>query len=76
MMCGLEKQLRNMLTFSVSVNVLLCLWLAPIMGAQGAAIATAAALILQNVLAAFVVWKRLGFMSVPFLPACQNPRSC
>lgn len=76
MMCGQEQAWRNIMVVVVMLNLGLCALLIPAFGALGAAYATTAALVTQNLLAAFVVWRRLGFLSVPFLPMHPGQRSC
>jgi O-antigen/teichoic acid export membrane protein len=60
-MTGHEKDFRNVVFLSGPLALGLGLWLTPIYGAAGAAVATAIALASQNLLAVFMVKKRLGF---------------
>jgi len=64
-MCGYEKILRN-IVLSVSIStVLLLLFLVPIYGTLGAAIAISTGLIAQNIIALFIVKQKLGFWVLP-----------
>jgi O-antigen/teichoic acid export membrane protein len=76
MMCGLEKAMRNTTMLAVVVSLTLCVLLIPAWGATGAAIATAAGMVAQNLAAAYVVWKRLGFVNIPFLRGPRADRPC
>jgi O-antigen/teichoic acid export membrane protein len=60
-MTGHEKDMRNVVFFSGPLALVLGMVLTPIYGATGAAIATAIALASQNLLAVYMVKKRLGF---------------
>ena len=60
-MTGHERDMRNVVLFSGPLALLLQFVLTPIYGALGAAIATAIALASQNLLAVYMVKKRLGF---------------
>lgn len=60
-MTGHEKDMRNVVFFSGPLSLGLGLFLTPIYGATGAAIATAIALASQNLIAVYMVKKRLGF---------------
>jgi O-antigen/teichoic acid export membrane protein len=60
-MTGHEKDMRNVIFFSGPLAVVLGLALTPMYGTTGAAVATAIALASQNLLAVFMVKKRLGF---------------
>ena len=60
-MTGHEKDMRNVVFFSGPLALGLGLFLTPIYGTTGAAVATAFALASQNLLAVFMVKKRLGF---------------
>jgi O-antigen/teichoic acid export membrane protein len=61
MMTGHEKDMRNSLLVVAPCSILLSLWLIPVYGAVGAAVATALAIAGQNLLAVFWVRRRLGF---------------
>jgi O-antigen/teichoic acid export membrane protein len=61
MMTGHEKDMRNSLLVVAPCSILLSLWLIPLYGAVGAAVATALAIAGQNLLAVFWVRRRLGF---------------
>ncbi len=58
-MSGNETLMRNITALTALTNLLLNLWLIPIYGILGAAIATAVSLSLQNLLAAFYVFKKI-----------------
>jgi len=60
-MTGHEKDMRNVVFFSGPLALILGFVLTPLYGATGAAVATAIALASQNLLAVFMVKKRLGF---------------
>jgi O-antigen/teichoic acid export membrane protein len=60
-MTGHEKDMRNVVFLSGPLAVILGLMLTPMYGTTGAAVATAIALASQNLLAVFMVKKRLGF---------------
>lgn len=60
-MTGHEKDMRNVVFFSGPLALVLCVFLIPIYDATGAAIATAIALSSQNLVAVYMVKKRLGF---------------
>ncbi|GGK77290.1 oligosaccharide flippase family protein [Amphritea balenae] len=60
-MSGHEKELRNTALISGPVAIVLGLVLTPIYGVTGAAIATAIAISTQNIMAMWLVNKRLGF---------------
>jgi O-antigen/teichoic acid export membrane protein len=60
-MTGHEKDLRNVVFFSGPLALGLGLFLTPLYGATGAAIATAIALASQNLIAVYMVKRRLGF---------------
>ncbi|MFP3868985.1 MAG: oligosaccharide flippase family protein [Desulfobacteraceae bacterium] len=67
MMSGNERLLRNNLAFMALLNVLLNVALVPAWGALGAALATAVCLALTNLIAAYLVWSRLGIWTIPWL---------
>jgi O-antigen/teichoic acid export membrane protein len=60
-MTGHEKDMRNVVFFSGPLALGLGLSLTPIYGPTGAAIATAIALASQNLIAVYMVKRRLGF---------------
>jgi O-antigen/teichoic acid export membrane protein len=70
---GNEAAVRNVTVMAAVVMLLLCLLLGPAMGAVGVAIATSTAMALLNLAAAYVVWKRLGIVTIPFLRS--SPRT-
>jgi O-antigen/teichoic acid export membrane protein len=66
-MCGYEVLYRNNFLLCALVSIGLNLMLIPRLGIIGAAIATASTLALQNLIAAFMVWRKLGIMTIPLL---------
>ncbi|WP_328822063.1 oligosaccharide flippase family protein [Pseudomonas lopnurensis] len=58
-MCGLQRQVRNILIFSAFFTSLITLLLVPRWGVTGAALATTIAVVLQNLL---VFWRARLFM--------------
>jgi O-antigen/teichoic acid export membrane protein len=64
-MCGYERLMRNNIAICAGLSVALNLLLVPPLGAIGAAIATAATLSLQMLIAAVMVWQKLGVLTVP-----------
>jgi O-antigen/teichoic acid export membrane protein len=66
-MCGYERLQRNNFAVCAVLSVLLNVLLVPRMGAIGAAIATAATLAVQMLIAAAIVWRKLGVITVPLL---------
>ncbi len=60
-MTGNEKDMRNILLLTGSLSIILGFILTFHYGVLGAAISTSTSLIIQNLLAAFYVRKRLGF---------------
>ena len=65
MMCGHERIMRNIIALCAVINLVLNLTLIPHLGALGAALATAITLSLQNLIAAGLVWWKLGIMTIP-----------
>ncbi len=65
MMCGYEQLTRNNQFVAACLVLALNALLIPSYGAMGAAVATTAALIVQNMLAAYFVWRKLGIITVP-----------
>lgn len=61
MMCGHEKDMRNITLISGSLALTLTWWLTAAYGAYGNAIGTAIAVATQNLLAVYFVKRRLGF---------------
>jgi len=68
MMSGHERVMRNIMGFAAVLNVSGNAVLIPAMGVVGAAIAGAITLSLQNLLAAVMVWRRLGIWTLPVSP--------
>ncbi|WP_371375369.1 oligosaccharide flippase family protein [Thalassotalea aquiviva] len=60
-MSGHEREMRNVVLFSGPLALILAFVLTPLYGTLGAAIATAVALACQNLIAVYIVKKRLGF---------------
>lgn len=60
-MTGHERDMRNVVFLSCPIAIVLGFILTPLYGAIGAAIATSVALSSQNLLAVYMVKKRLGF---------------
>jgi O-antigen/teichoic acid export membrane protein len=74
MMCGQERLMKNISILSALVNVGCNAALVPSFGLIGAAVATAATVSLQNLLAAAAVWRRLGIWTIPFVPRPSGRR--
>jgi O-antigen/teichoic acid export membrane protein len=70
-MCGYERMYRNAFVVCAASSIALNGLLIPRFGILGAAIATAGTLALQNLVAAMLVWRKLGVVTIPFL----RPRS-
>ena len=68
-MTGHESTMRNIMAASAGIILLLNVILVPLLGAVGAALAFALVLIVQNVAAAYYVWRRLGFNPLPLIRA-------
>jgi O-antigen/teichoic acid export membrane protein len=60
-MTGHEKDMRNVVFLSGPLAIVLCGILIPLYGVTGGAVATSIALASQNLLAVYIVKKRLGF---------------
>jgi|GEM_PF-4310804 len=60
-MCEMEHELRNIVVMSGIASLLLTLVLTYARGVEGAAIACALSLLIQNIAAVFVVRQKLGF---------------
>jgi len=67
-MSGRERDARNVAVFSGVLLLALSVFLIPKYGMLGAAAATATAVVTSNMLLAWLVWRRLGIVTVPFLP--------
>jgi O-antigen/teichoic acid export membrane protein len=65
MMCGYERLMRNTTAISAIVNIVANVLLIPRFGINGAAVASAITLISQNLIAAALVWRRLGIWTIP-----------
>lgn len=64
-MTGHERIMKNIAWLSGVVGVLLLVVLIPPFGAMGAAIGVAVILVMQNLIAVFFVWQRLGVWVLP-----------
>lgn len=67
MMSGHEKIIRNIVTFSASMNVLLNVLLIPRYGILGAAVATTLSLVLTSTLSTVFVYRKLSVNTLPLL---------
>lgn len=63
-MCGFERDLRNIRILNGILSVVLVFILTPILGAVGSALATAISMALFNLSCVFYVKKRLGFSTL------------
>jgi O-antigen/teichoic acid export membrane protein len=63
-MSGHEREYRNVQIIAACATLILNFVLIPPLGAEGAAIAAAFALIMQNVLFGYYVWLRLGILTI------------
>jgi O-antigen/teichoic acid export membrane protein len=68
MMSGHERSVRNNMVFAAALNIGLSCVLIPLFGRIGAAVATAVAIATLNLGAAYLVWSRLGIVTIPFGP--------
>lgn len=64
-MCGYERMMRNNIVICAALSVGLNLLLVPRFGVIGAALATAITLSLQMLIAAVMVWHKLGVVTIP-----------
>ena len=64
-MTGYERLMRNIALLCSSVGLILFFLLPSFFGATGAAMAMAFVLIMQNIMAVFFVWRRLGIWTLP-----------
>lgn len=65
-MSGHERMMKNIMILCSLLIVSMNYLLIPRFGAQGAAIATSITLIFQNVAIAFVIWKIMGIVAIPY----------
>lgn len=65
MMSGHERTMRNIVGICAAVNLTLNVLLIPTWGVMGAAVATAAGLAIQNLIAVYFVRQHLGIMTLP-----------
>ncbi len=63
-----ERLIRNTVILTAVVSLILNFILIPVYGIIGAAVATAISLSIKNLLAAYLVWERLGIQTIPLLP--------
>jgi O-antigen/teichoic acid export membrane protein len=61
-----QRQIETMSNVAV-MSILLNIALVPLAGALGAAIASAVCLATMNLIAAYLVWSRLGIWTIPFV---------
>ncbi len=66
-MTGHERLQRNIMVISLVLNVLLSAVLIPQLGTTGASIAVAVTLSVQNLIAAGMVKRKLGIVTIPLL---------
>jgi O-antigen/teichoic acid export membrane protein len=66
-MCGYERLMRNITAVCAVLLIVANALLIPRWGKEGAAIATSVTLIVQNLLAAWLVRLRLGVWTIPFV---------
>jgi O-antigen/teichoic acid export membrane protein len=66
MMTGHEKILGKITFLSVGLNITMNIFLIPLYGAIGAAIATATTVTLENIIKVIVVKKKEGIITIPF----------
>lgn len=64
-MSGNERLVRNNVIFIAALNISLNIILIPSAGVIGAALATAISLAAKNLIAAYLVWKRLKIQTIP-----------
>jgi len=62
-MTGKEKVFRNILFFALAINIVLNLFLIPIYGIEGAAIASASSLIYWNLYSVYYVYKEYNVLT-------------
>ena len=74
MMSGHERKMRNSIFISLLVLAATAFALMPIYGARGAAIAVMTAMIVQNLVAVFQVWKAFRIVTLPFILA-KTPKA-
>lgn len=72
MMCGYEKDMRNITLISGSMALTLTWWLTADFGAYGNATGTAIAVATQNLLAVYYVKRRLGFNTLAIWRRSRN----
>ncbi|RMG70515.1 MAG: flippase [Chloroflexi bacterium] len=65
MMCGYERLVRNNVFVFAFLNVLFNGFLIPILGINGAAISTSITVALMNIVLVFIVYRKLGIMTLP-----------
>lgn len=75
LMSGNDVYFRNASFLAGATNLLLCVWLIPLLGGVGAAIAAAASVAALNLTGLLIVWRRLGFLPFPALQGSNSRRS-
>lgn len=65
MMSGNEKTIRNIAIVSALIQLVLVLMLAPLIGAIGAAIASATAMAVMHLVSVFAAYRKLGLCTIP-----------
>lgn len=66
-MTGNEKEVAKGIGMAAGVNLLLCFALIPSLGMEGASIATAISTIMWNLYLSYIVYRKLGIITIPFL---------
>ena len=74
MMSGNEKTYSQIAIFSAIIQFFLAVILIPVWGLKGAAIATAAAVIIQNLISVYMVQRLLDIQTIPLLRGSANGR--
>lgn len=66
---GFHKQFRNISFFGAAINIILNLFLIPLYGIEGAAVANAASMIIWNIVSTFYIKQKFGFyiVYIPFV---------
>ncbi len=65
MMSGNEKIIRNITMYAALLQFVIVLMLVPMLGGIGAAIATAIAMAMKNLLSVHAVYKKFGIITIP-----------
>lgn len=64
-MTGHERELRNAVAVAAGLDLIMLVALVPVWGLMGAALASATALVVQNILAALAVRRQFGIITLP-----------